>query len=133
MTSANTPSGEVIADYYEYPSVPYKAFDGDPSTAWYGTASAHRLTYKFDRPVKCVYVEQRDYNTQAGSVRWKIQVSNDGTTFTDVTELYPSVAHGNTQGHILNTDDEYLYYSLYTPDTYGIGIFDMNYYGREDV
>ena len=133
MTSNTTPSGEVIADYQEYPNVSWHAFDGDSSTFWYGTANAHRLGYKFDRAVKCVYVKQTDYNTTAGVVHWKAQVSDDGTNWTDVTDLYPCVATNNTQGHIMNTNNTYLYYSVYMPETYGIGMKMLQFYGREDV
>ena len=87
MTSNTTPSGEVIfsssrgSDY-----APWKAFDGNNSTIWqcYGIQAPQYIGYHSTQQFKVGYIRYRinGLRDQSG----KIQGSNDGSTWVDLTE-----------------------------------------------
>lgn len=120
MTSNTTPYGEAIATTQNTNAQVYKLFDGDDSTKWYGAngvqASGQSVGYNFVSPV-CVtrvYMYTQD-NSSAGYgfaiSKFKIQGSNDGTTYTDLSgEITTTSAKAY---YSIDNGDKYLYYRLY--------------------
>ena len=146
MTSATTPSGEVFANDYSSTYYPFKAFNqGTTETdCWIwsgnGTNTAY-IGYDFQNPVKVVGVSWRNRN-RSSAIRpvkaLKVQGSNDGTTWTDVSSEIQSNGSGQyvqTQAHFSN----YVNYSKYRVfitdvyDTAAVAIQQLQFYGREDV
>lgn len=129
MTSNTTPSGECFASTAQ-PSTPaYKAFDNDDSSYWGATSRVNQYVgYKFTSSTVVKYVKfVASYETMMRVKNFKIQASNDNSTWTDLyTGVYP-----NTQGYKfsinLNNNTAYLYYRIYVIDNYDS---TENYYIR---
>jgi len=132
MTSNTAPSGTCSAngnygDYY-----PWKAFDGNDSTAWASPSTASLsdwIKYGFADDgivVKRLRIYSNRYQT------YKIQASNDNANWTD---LY-SGSVGDVTTYI-NNDTRYKYLK-FTPTSLMGGansgvVFTFKAYGREDV
>lgn len=113
MTSATTPSGEVVANGgsttgYE----PYKAFNnGSGIWADFSQGQGSHTTwiyYKFDSPKKV----RSFYVRFTVTTIFKFQASNDGSNFTDLTQNL-DVAQNTINYYDINNDKEYLYYRIY--------------------
>lgn len=113
MTSATTPSGEVVANGgittgYE----PYQAFNnGAGIWADFSQGQGSKTTwiyYKFDSPKK---VRGFDVRFTVTTI-FKFQASNDGSNFTDLTQNL-SVAQNTINHYDINNDKKYLYYRIY--------------------
>lgn len=138
MTSNTAPYGTASANsnagnnYY-----PYKAFDNSDSSIWAnGTTSAsHSNTYvgyAFTNPVciRRVYVHFQEEFVR--NVSYKIQGSNDNSSWTDVSSSITTL-----NGYIdLDNDDYFLYYRLYitsqtlSSSVTGGRICTLQFYGR---
>lgn len=121
MTSNTTPSGECIKSGAEASGTEaFRAFDGNDSTYWASNASTNQYVgYKFTsaKNVKGARIIA-NFETEARIKNFKIQGSNDNSTWTDLyTGVYP-----NTQGYEFiaefDNDSEYLYYRIYVIDCY---------------
>ena len=116
MTSATTPSGEVIWYGSSYSSSkPWYAFDkqGD-STSWQVSNSVGAycwLAYKFNTPVVCTEAKVRATGNRWDD--WKIQGSLDGVSWTDLTLSHAYVSGVLDSEFTLNTTIPYLYYRFY--------------------
>jgi len=89
MTSNNTPSGECIGSGVQNSYPAWKAFDKDTSTFSVTSSVTDYLGYMFETP-QCVCglrLTNRGggYNTWASTI--KVQGTNDGITFTDVSPI----------------------------------------------
>ena len=87
MTSNTTPSGEVIYSSYRGSDyAPWRAFDGNDSTIWqcYRIQAPQYIGYHSTQQFKAGYIRYRinGLRNQSG----KIQGSNDGSTWVDLTE-----------------------------------------------
>ena len=87
MTSNTNPSGTVSANAETQPA--YCAFDGNESTYWYTYENTGSyIQYKFDK-AKCVrkILVQTYFSGSNGLIKkFKVQASNDGSTFIDLTD-----------------------------------------------
>lgn len=140
MTSNSAPYGEASADNNYSSYYAYCAFDNDYSNAWISqnTSFPHYVGYKFVNPINVRKVlicpELGDSTPRVKS--FKIQGSNDGSTWTDLfSGTYPN-ATVMAEFTIDNNDDYYLYHRIYVIDKYEsgnnhCGIKLLQFYGRE--
>ena len=125
MTSDTTPSGEAFASGNQGTSyLPYKAFDGDDTTRWSVTGanvSGAYIGYKFTTPKKVnkIYTFVDSSMTRLSSCEFKVQGSNDGSTWTDIDTI-TWVAQTGEQSFSIQNDNEYLYYRLYCNSSNGM-------------
>lgn len=138
MTSDTAPYGEAFANssMTSLSRYPYKAFDGDPTTIWMvNTEATGYLGYKFTNPVcvKRVYFKK----DTASPNRWqeyKIQASNDGTNWTDLTETLSTETNVGEYTISVDNNNYYLYYRAYCSKTSDNGqpaLYTLQFYGRE--
>lgn len=122
--SSNTgTNGEASADRVSSSSYDaWKVFDDDDSTFWMtgGSSAPHWIQYKFNDPVcvKRVYFKESSGYSSGTFTDWtyKIQGSNDGTNWTDLTETLTAVAQTAINSGItisLENNNNYLYYRYY--------------------
>lgn len=132
MTSNTAPYGTAFADTLLNSNYAiYYPFTGDSSKKWYSAQNknAHWLGYEFVNPI-CVKRFTVGIDWSFGS--FVIQGSNDGTTYTDISQSYtPST--GDTITDTLDNDTYYKYLRIYVPaNNSGIyfGINLLQFYGR---
>lgn len=137
MTSNTVPYGVVSASGTAASNFPaYNAFCGFDLTAQWrsGEASGSWIMYKFINPVcaKRVAHVNRSSIFRAGS--FKLQGSNDGTTFTDLV-TFTETENGTPYFDDVPNDNYYLYYRVFTVSgnmSDGYTQFQMiQIYGRE--
>lgn len=131
MTSNTTPSGECFASTSQTNTPAYKAFDDNTTSYWGASSRVNQYVgYKFASSTVVRHVKfVSDYGTMMRVKNFKIQASNDNSTWVDLyTGVYP-----NTQGYKfsadLNNNTAYLYYRIYVVDNYDSS---ENYYIRID-
>ena len=114
MTSNTTPSGQVLyggvyttANYF-----PYYAFDGNDSTqAIFAENSANNyIGYKFTT-AKCVK-KIKLKGLIAQTTTFKVQGSNDGTTWTDIKTGLDYISGTSEVTYNLDNSKEYTHYKL---------------------
>lgn len=132
MTSNTAPYGTAFADSLLNSNYAiYYPFTGDSSKKWYSAQNknAHWLGYEFVNPI-CVKRFTVGIDWSFGS--FVIQGSNDGTTYTDISQSYtPSTGDNITD--TLDNDTYYRYLRIYVPaNNSGIyfGINLLQFYGR---
>ena len=139
MTSNTAPSGECFGGtvYNNSSSYTYfKSFDGNTSTKYLSQSNNNGyIGYKFSSPIK---VYKAVFSNQDASIvrikNFKIQGSNDGTNYTDITSgQYPN--NGTyEQVCIMNPSIAYQYYRLFIVDVWSagnyIGTGEIQFYGR---
>lgn len=143
MTSNTTPSGEVIANDYLDNYYPFKVFNGTnintyDSWVYYGNGSNIAwIGYKFTSPVciSKVFIANRNEVTPRGINSFKIQGSNDKSTWTDVSEVLNNTG-GNVQSatssYEFDNDKNFIYYRLFVVsvhDTRFCGLGMLQFYG----
>lgn len=142
MTSNTTPSGECISTSAQTSYPNWKAFDGSSSSFWsINGATAGYIGYDFQKNVNVVKAE---YINRKSSSNWaidtfKIQYSDDGTTWQDATSVL--TASRDTYSHSLNFDSvgKHRYWNMYIASAYPsfstiwAAINELQFYGREDV
>lgn len=137
MTSNSAPYGTASANSeYDSTTAAWKAFDGDEATNWNTRVETNAtLTYKFTNPICPKRVKIRpSYNVSGRVKNFKIQGSNDGTTFEDLTETLQCTNTSDNQYFDIDTDNYYLYLRIAVADAWGayyIGIITAQFYGRE--
>lgn len=146
MTGTSTPSGTVIFSTQLTPD-PYsgvyyyawKAFDGDDSTAisrWScaGSKVGDYLGYNFPTAVKAKRIRVKHGNNSNTKPKYIIQASNDGNTWTNLTDtITATTVEGGWDDIELNTTQAYTYYRLYYTYWSGVSsysIFTMQLYSR---
>ena len=141
MTSNTAPSGQCFGSYsptadYTY----YKSFDGDDSTLS-NPQTNQALGYKFTQSVKVRRVYFKNYTNLNAVKTFKIQGSNDGSTWTDVTDVITSTSQGASGSSSYNfiNNVSYEYYRIYvvtttnaSPNNYA-NMVTLQFYGRVDV
>lgn len=120
MTSNTNPSGTVSAFSETQPA--YYAFDGNESTYWYTYENTGSyIQYKFDK-AKCVrkILVQTYVNGSNGLIKkFKVQASNDGSTFIDLTDtiINSNQSDKGESEYTINNSEKYLYYRVYTVES----------------
>lgn len=138
MTANNAPYGEASASYAQSGCEAYKAFNNDDTDYWntWGASEPtvnQYIRYRFTNPtcVKSVSIYPR-YDDGARVKNFKVQASNDGSTWTD---LYSGQCPNEKIITRFNFDNSnyYLYYQVLVLDSwYGnIAIYTLQFYGRE--
>ena len=132
MTSATTPSGEVItnSEFSADNHYAWHAFDGDDNTYWTpnGESALGYVGYHFTKPVTARQAKVKFYN-QAGTVVF--QASNDGSTWTDLAAVVNPVSKQETTIDLQNSTGYSYYRANITSKTTWGGIYSMQLYGRE--
>lgn len=137
MTSNTTPSGEVISGGYGGEHYPYKAFNGtniDLIDSWVYSGDGSNtawIGYKFTSPVcvrKVFIANRNEDNGKARVIKsFKIQGSNDGTNWTDVSDVlnnYGGNVTAATSSYIIDNDNSFIYYRLLV-----VSVYDTSYCG----
>ena len=132
MTSDTTPSGlcfthcPLRGSGYE----PYRAFDNTTSTYFYANGSigvGNDLGYKFTEPVKITKIYYYD-NGLVGKI--KVQGSNDGITYTDITG--DLLVENRKVDTTFENNNYYQYYRIYVTQVIStsttLAVYDMNFY-----
>ncbi len=115
MTSNTTPSGNASASsaHSNYPA--YYAFDNNDSTVWLhtgaGSITNQWVMYKFTKAVQAIKFDVKWVKSYISSISYKIQGSNDGAKWTDLTANITS--SNDIEKQALNNDASYIYYRLY--------------------
>lgn len=141
MTGYTTPSGEVRAKSEYYPA--WRAFNETLSAYW-GSADGTEpsagqwIEYKFTQAVKIYKVKLQNSAPIYAVKTFKIQGSNDGTNYIDITGNITNKEQ-TTLGAItyyeIAPSEAYQYYRFYVVagkySTY-VSILDIQFYGRSD-
>ena len=129
MTSATTPSGECFGSSYEQGGVAYKAFDGDPSTFFLPARNTtpEYVGYTFTSATLVRYAIltlKEEGGADTSDVVVKIQGSNDGfvsdvnTLATQTITLSNASGASTSYGILVNAENAYTSYRLYTDDMF---------------
>ena len=120
MTSSTNPSGTVSASAETKPA--YYAFDGNEDTYWYtyGNEGSY-IQYKFEQ-ARCVrkILVQTYFSSSNGLIKkFKVQASNDGSTFIDLTDtiINSNQSDKGKSEYTINNSEKYLYYRVYTVES----------------
>ncbi len=144
MTSDSSPSGLVIyGTQLSSGYGGYKAFDKSGSSTWLtlNKTSNDYVGYMFTNPVKInkigiINVDYQSGTYNRGVKNFKIQGSNDNSTWIDIYNNIAAIATSLTQNYeYFNFDNnsKYKYYRLYCVDNYGgtlVGVSELQLYGR---
>lgn len=145
MTSNTTPSGQAFADTeLDATYAAWKAFDGSNSSLWSNkySSSAYStayLGYKFTSAptLKKAMIRPFYASSECRLKDYKIQGSNDGSTWTDLhSGTVPNASQDNNI--IVSNNDSYMYYRIHAmSQSYAgqniIQIAELQFYCREDV
>ena len=147
MTTNTTPAGYVasVSSQYDGNKSGFAAFDNDPSTSWITNVTNHNtpcwIDIEFPAAVKGFMYS---YDNNAGLVgftqNFKVQGSNDGNTYYDLTDTLNEGEHSRGGLIMSNTvnSSTYTHYRLYINSQTGNGSYTgymstLQFYGREDV
>lgn len=149
MTSDTEPSGTVSSNSTAGSmQEPYRAFDGDTTTYWttannVGNGSWLRYQFPEAKCIKAITINTRFVSSLQMLRSYKIQGSNDATTWVDLLE---DSLDNKDYGKILRTFDNsnsYLYYQLLaTSDSYfisstfphgNISLMELQFYEDVDI
>lgn len=118
MTSDTAPNGQAFSSGYAGSGLNWKAFDKNNTTNW--TSNANAITslttvniyigYKFQSAIMAK-IAKVEMGSQVTQMVYKIQGSNDNTTWIDVTDEMDTTE--KTFSVALNTTENYLYYRLF--------------------
>lgn len=138
MTSNTTPYGEASASSINYAGEDvWYAFDANNTTSqWIASGTSDCwIQYKFPKAICAKLVSFRpSYNAQGTRVKnYKIQASNNGTTWDNLTNSLVCPNGVSEQYVELNNSKQYLYYRMSLSGTYGtnIGLFTLQFYGEK--
>ena len=147
MTGTTTPSGEAICNNFynnNQSYAPWKAFDGIISSSNYWRTNDNSIPayvgYKFTSALKVYKATLASYtNTTTGpnTKAFKIQGSNDNSTWTDLGS-YTHTPSTTPQPFVISGNDTaYQYYRCYItsnwPGTQVGNVSELQFYGRVDV
>lgn len=131
MTSDTAPYGEAIATSNYSGRSPYMAFNASASS-WLsanGSPTNQRIAYKFTSPI-CVQKFHIDFSGEQYLENFKLQGSNDGTTWVDIT---PTIQRtGMSYSGDVNNSNYYMYYGLLCNTTKAsyVALSYIQFYGR---
>ena len=141
MTSNTTPSGEVIKSSENSNNPAWNVFNGYDG-AWHTSNKASTFSniyvgYKFVNPINV-----RRYVIKSGdkaqTVKYKIQGSNDATTWIDLT-AENTVVNDYSVDETIDNNSYYLYYRMlitsqkFTVNKFGGIVNELQFYGRSSV
>lgn len=146
MTSNTTPYGIAGASSAAYGADAYRVFDGDntmPGSSWTPSNNAqnNRLYYIFSNPacikrIDLYYI----YAQSLGDLSFKVQVSDDGTTWNDVANSDFTISFVDTTSKKLSlnieNDDYHLNWAIFTPNKLYVSgsgqlyVTGLQFYGR---
>lgn len=131
MTSNTAPYGEAFSGYSR--SDQWKIFDEDISTFHNTTGSTMYAGYKFVNPIKVKKARTHFKSDQFSWVTgYKLQASNDGSTWVDLTEdVISSLSAGFNDVYVTKNEGYYLYYREWWTCTSGPHREYLQFYGRE--
>ena len=137
MTSATAPSGQVIYSTQGASDAAWKAFDGLTTTKWTASAAApQHIGYMFTQSVKVykLYLRSRTGTTTYMPTAFKLQGSNDNSTWNDVETYSNAVTSGSVE-FVNTTTANYKYWRIYVTSASGSGVslMQLQFYGRVDV
>ena len=118
MTSDTAPYGEAISNSTLSGYVSYLAFNNIPSPdGWLPTAFGKYVGYKFTSPIKVekakVMLTDLESNTRVIKMNVKVQASNDGVTWNDVSDIFTTSGCKIYEYIPVNTEGKYyMYYNL---------------------
>ena len=128
MTSDTAPEGECKASSIYNTYYAWNAFDGNDSTNLCTTAGSDSnwVYYKFTNPIA---VYKTEFIEEYGNKHIKIQISNDGTNWEDITETITTIA--KTSKFINSKVIKYaLFVRLLQTETTSLSLFTLQFYGR---
>lgn len=134
MTSDTTPEGEAFVTNTVSESSAYKAFDNDITKGCISAMNPSNwyVGYKFINPI-CVK-KAKVISTTNSPKRYKIQASNDNTTWTDVSGIITETDNANVNTIVeCNNDNYYLYYRIYVIEGFNpaqFRVYILQFYGR---
>ena len=130
MTSNTAPSGVASAsNVYSSDYDAYKAFDDDISTWWDANGGVGNwLQYKFTKKVCVKKLIAKDNNGTNHMGVFKLQGSNDGSSFTDIATINAKNTNSVTQ-NIANTNYYQYYRVVSVSDTSGFTLSSLQLYG----
>lgn len=138
LTSNVGSNGEAIcSDYYSNDNPPYKAFDNNNSTLWVmksqNTTSIGHIGYNFTNGA---IVKKIVFNCNPNAAvnrvkRFKIQASNDGSAWVDLTDEITIADKATDTTVELKNTTRYKYYivKIYESYIYGAGMTSLQMYG----
>ncbi|MBR2555153.1 MAG: discoidin domain-containing protein [Aeriscardovia sp.] len=136
MTSNTAPYGTASGTSVNVGNDYWKAFDKNSSTGWIsGNSTNSRIIYKFTNPicVKKVSITPIAYGGYSRLKDFKVQGSNDGTTWNDLYEGEITSPTDIVTFEITN-NSYYMYYSVLgttaNQTNVGIGLAELQFYGR---
>lgn len=117
MTSNTDPSGECFASSESSSSyAAWKAFDSNSSSTYWrasGSAVPSYVGYKFENPEFITSVKLQCASDTYSASKFKIQASNDGEEWVDVSEEFTTAIPTTLTEYNLINPGNYLYYRLY--------------------
>lgn len=141
MTSNTAPYGEAGASSSSSGRPPYQAFNGktynasDGTTFWIGAnaGQAAYVYYQFTQPVNVVKTKHATMAGSTGTPNMKWMYSDDGTTWSDATELAP-VSYKTTR-QVFTYDfpscGAHRYWAYYIAGQWGAS--EVQFYGRAEA
>ena len=136
MTSDTTPEGVVSAIGAQSGYESYKAFDRNPNTSWYigNQSKTPWIQYQFTAAKK-IYKAYVDVPSSTKTFIVQFLGSNDGSTFTDLTEsyTYPTTDNGEHSEILDGTSYQYLRCNCKRSDANAGSVEELQFYGRVDV
>ena len=124
MTSDTTPDGIASAStVYSSSYNAYRAFNGDDTAGWSSASSTSNqwIKYSFEKPVVVKSIEGITIGTATSPtsiIKFKFQASNDGITWTDLSEeiTQPSGTRWSGTINLSNNKTAYTNYRIYETD-----------------
>jgi len=117
MTGASAPSGDVTSSAANGDEPNWHAFDRNAATYWgaSGVGGVATLTYQFDtsKTIASYSIQNRSGGTDGHPENWKIQGSNNGSSFTDLhTVTGQDFGTSAINYYTFNNTTAYTYYRL---------------------
>ena len=134
MKSNTAPSGEAFASSQGSGYEAYKGFDGNNSTFWWnnngGVVGAY-IGYKFTKKVIVTSLSMMSHD-QEGIRTFKVQASNDMSSWTDLSGTLSLGSLLTLTTHNLNNSKSYQYYRIYVLSSNGssnVNMRTLQFYG----
>ena len=135
MTSATTPSGEVICTSVDGTYPAWQAFDGNDATPAKASAtyapSGLYIGYIFPNPVMCEYVEFNSSNS-ADTNTLRVEYTDDGTTW-NVASNTETTVYQTTKTLNLTITGKHKGFRLYqisSSETNSFAFYTIQFYGK---
>lgn len=119
MTSNTTPEGEAFASsQFDANFAAWKAFNGKDEGTWHTSATSvagQYIGYKFKNPIRITKLFLRNGSQNRNIASFKVQASNDGSNWTDITgSIGNSTSNNNESYYKFETNlSKYSYYRIY--------------------